>query len=595
MAGIDFTTKSVPIPLIKNSGGLNSTASPVGVADNEASDLQNIDFDRFGAFKKRNGFNLLNTSAVNSGADCTGLHYFLNRQADIFIGVFEDKIYKMDSLDGTWDNITGLTQKFVGAGLNDATFGGVLSTTYAPTYKVVIDTTGTPDKFEWFKDGVSQAAGVAITGAAQTLDSGITITFAATTGHTLNEYWLGYPPVTISVGKENQWKFVTFNNAVYATNGLNLPIKIDEYAGCTNFLVPPGLTKAKFIESFENYMWLANCLVSGVKRPTRAYWSAIDNAESWDAADFIEVGLDDGDDLSGLKKLGDRMALYKEESIHVALFTGDADIPFVFKKTPAETGTVSNLSIVEAINGHFFLATDGIYFFDGFNITKLSDRISTTILDMYDQRLQYSVGCYQKSKNKYWLCISSQSSGNDTVITYDIFNNAFSIYKGISANAITSFKYINDERVYFGDYSGFCCRADVENNYSDRSSANAKVAIEGFYKTKWFDFGDVVLQKGISQSVSYFDFEDTTLSVSYSYDLNEDSTYTQLYSLNQGIAKWDSATWDEDEWVSRGGSFYRVDHKGRGRLMREIFYNNNIDQPFKINAYGMLVHYETHV
>ena len=80
---------------------------------------------------------------------------------------------------------------FAGSGLDDATSGGTFSGSVDRRFVVKIDAEGTPDTFTWSKDGGStwDAAGVAITGAAQTLTEGVTVTFAATTGHTLNTYW----------------------------------------------------------------------------------------------------------------------------------------------------------------------------------------------------------------------------------------------------------------------------------------------------------------------------------------------------------------------------------------------------------------------
>src|SRR5262249_27467784 len=56
-------------------------------------------------------------------------------------------------------------------------------------YTVVIDGTGTPDTFKWKLNSGSFTTGVAITGASQTLSNGVTVTFAATTGHALNDQW----------------------------------------------------------------------------------------------------------------------------------------------------------------------------------------------------------------------------------------------------------------------------------------------------------------------------------------------------------------------------------------------------------------------
>ncbi|HZO57459.1 MAG TPA: hypothetical protein VFB63_32405 [Bryobacteraceae bacterium] len=80
---------------------------------------------------------------------------------------------------------------FIGVGLNDATIGGTYTGDTPDTYNVVISATGTPDSFQWTKASLNGvfSASIPITGAAQALDNGITVTFGATTGHTLNDQW----------------------------------------------------------------------------------------------------------------------------------------------------------------------------------------------------------------------------------------------------------------------------------------------------------------------------------------------------------------------------------------------------------------------
>ncbi len=80
---------------------------------------------------------------------------------------------------------------FTGSGLDDLTYGGNYNSTAVRTYRVKIDAAAATDTFTWSEDGGStwEATGVAITGGTQELNKGITVTFAATTGHTLNEYW----------------------------------------------------------------------------------------------------------------------------------------------------------------------------------------------------------------------------------------------------------------------------------------------------------------------------------------------------------------------------------------------------------------------
>lgn len=93
---------------------------------------------------------------------------------------------------------------FTGSGLDDLTFTGHYNgTASAKTFSVRIDATGTPDTFEWSNDNFSttEATGVAITGAAQLLEDGISVNFNATTGHTLNDRWDGTAsPVNVDAG-----------------------------------------------------------------------------------------------------------------------------------------------------------------------------------------------------------------------------------------------------------------------------------------------------------------------------------------------------------------------------------------------------------
>ena len=84
---------------------------------------------------------------------------------------------------------------FTGAGLNDLTVTGYNANTSSGevgrSYEVQIDGTGTPDTFKWSRDGGNnwKETGVAITGSSQTLEGDVSVTFAATTGHTIGNSW----------------------------------------------------------------------------------------------------------------------------------------------------------------------------------------------------------------------------------------------------------------------------------------------------------------------------------------------------------------------------------------------------------------------
>lgn len=76
---------------------------------------------------------------------------------------------------------------FHGVGLSDVTWGG--TPLLGHVYTVICSTAAATDKFQWRKDGGAWSAEIDMTGAAQALTDGVTVLFAATTGHTATEYW----------------------------------------------------------------------------------------------------------------------------------------------------------------------------------------------------------------------------------------------------------------------------------------------------------------------------------------------------------------------------------------------------------------------
>lgn len=140
---------------------------------------------------------------------------------------------------------------FSGVGLNDVTWGTSATNAATAYYEVVIDTAATPDKFKWRKNGGGWTANVSITGAAQTLDEAQTITFAATTGHTLNDQWVNGNLKTeaTTVASSDAQVTAVANRLLNPnvpptftpTNGVQL-LKVNYTNGMATFSGAPGVT-----------------------------------------------------------------------------------------------------------------------------------------------------------------------------------------------------------------------------------------------------------------------------------------------------------------------------------------------------------------
>jgi hypothetical protein len=88
---------------------------------------------------------------------------------------------------------------FIGSGLNDLSGGGSYTGNTPAIFTVEIVTAGSPDTFRWKKDAGAWSAPLQMTTAAYTMSDGITITFAAATGHTAGSSW------SLSTGGQAVW------------------------------------------------------------------------------------------------------------------------------------------------------------------------------------------------------------------------------------------------------------------------------------------------------------------------------------------------------------------------------------------------------
>ena len=113
---------------------------------------------------------------------------------------------------------------FTGAGLDDASSGGTCTASTASLYEIVINSAvASPDTFKWRKDGGAWTENVSMTGAAQALADGVTITFKATEGHTLADAWaiqttVSWTPSTATAGSGAPADTVTGASALTEVN-----------------------------------------------------------------------------------------------------------------------------------------------------------------------------------------------------------------------------------------------------------------------------------------------------------------------------------------------------------------------------------------
>lgn len=590
MAGSKFTTPSQPIADTNFNGGLNSTSGPLSLQNNESSDLQNIDFNKFGSILKRNGYAALNTSAITGSAASDGLWWYEYVSAGVYtsllLNVTNGKVYKNSGFAASFTDATGTATVTAG---NFCEFENWLNSAYI--------TNGT-DIPSFMVSGADAAPIPSFQANSYTFQvSGITVNPAVADTYTNNAvtYTVKYVRTSGTAGAL-AGQIVATGSGAPTTSGT---LVRSAGAGDANIIFSSfganvNISKAKAMAQYNNYLFLANVTFNGTVEKSRIVWCNIKDDLTWLATSFIDISRNDGQQIMDICVLGDRLVIFKERSIYNLFFTGDADIPFTTQESGSNVGTVAQHSVKEIENGLVFLSYDGIYYYDANNSYKISLQIQSTLLGYNLSRYSQARSMLQKTKNRYFLSLpSSGQTNNDTVVVWDWQLNAFGIYKSIAAASMSTV-YVNaiSERIYFGDYSGFVYQMDTG---TDDYPLNVQAAINAYYYTNWKHYNDIVDQKGIPNIVLYYQTNNAVMTLVYSYDFESADTYTQTFSTATSTSVYGTAVYGVGTYAGIGGSQQRRDLDGRGRVIRLGFKNANLSETFQIDGLGSFAHLETSV
>jgi len=120
-------------------------------------------------------------------------------------------------------------------------------------------------------------------------------------------------------------------------------------------------------------------------------------------------------------------------------------------------------------------------------------------------------------------------------------------------------------------------------------------AIDGLWRSKWFNFGDLVNEKSTTQVVFYHEIPsgNTTLTFGYSYDLEDADQFSQLINIGTSGDVYGTGTYGEATYAASGGGLQRRTLDGRGRVIRLSYSNDILDEEFQINGFGFFLSLET--
>lgn len=325
---------------------------------------------------------------------------FIQANDQLWILNGTDNPHVMNSSEAVLTRINPALQT-TGSGLSDITSGGTYSGTTTSTYEVEIDGTGTPDTFKWKKDSGAYTTTVAITGSAQTLAEGVTVTFAATTGHTSGNIWKIYVFPNEGLGKEE--------SAATGASGNPPKCSFGAWAQNNRMFLSGHLTAA-----LRDYVWFSDTL----------------DPHTWDTTlgtgNFFRVKSGGGGKVTWIQpfKLNE-LIIYKEDSIWVLDMTGTTPLSdWSLQPLNTKIGCGAGKTVKDVGNDQIFLDNEGFVRL----LSRTSfDKLKTSVISGPVQDILDTINIDAISKanaeiidDKYYLAIPTGAQTEcDTVLIWD--------------------------------------------------------------------------------------------------------------------------------------------------------------------------------
>jgi hypothetical protein len=320
----------------------------------------------------------------------------------------------------------------------------------------------------------------------------------------------------------------------------------------------------------------------GTTLPNRLYYSDVGDETDWPTNNYMDVGINDGGYIVGLKELGQALFIIKTSGVW-ALYgnSGDAATAGSFNliPVPGVPGCTCPRSIVKVPGGLMWVSNQDIIVFNGETFEHAAPEKIRDILDTFIGAAAAKVAGGYHDRRYYLSYQYTGSSNNDRVAVFDFKTQGWSTIN--STWPIASFiPYVgigDDLELMAGSSTGGYMY-QLLSGYLDGSTA-----ITATLETKHLDFGKVGIDKHFKDIIVSLDADDqaATLTITPIKDL--DTYYTSVVVPIVSGELWDVAIMDEDTFQQGNVGKYkmRIPNPAKGRLLAlKIVHTSSAGQAY---------------
>lgn len=403
-----------------------------------------------------------------------------------------------------------------------------------------------------------------VTGLAQFTPDGGTSRVICSHGTTVAESATGdFTALSgVSVANGDRLYGQTTNNKFYGVSGdaasfvydgttaSNLASNVNGSAG--NYPI------AKYTCHWNNFAWVGHTTESSTAHSNRVRWSKLDDPESWQDYDYVDVNVGErGDEISALLPFADRLLIFKTNSVH-ALYGHTSD-SFQVVPLTQDVGSISLSSPVSTPYGVFFwYDRQGVWMYNGQQFVWVFEKLQPAI---DDGRLQFNTAPQLAwFKNRLYVSVDwDDTSGNNAkrrVLIYDptLGSSGAWTMTDIDANVLLTFAPPNDSQKLLAGCEENSGRViHLEQNLESDFYGSVASHIDSSYTSSWLVGGNPIVRKRWGKPRVVVSSDNTVaLNAKLYVDYNS-SDYTKEMLFGVQTESTAPATWQNSSGTTGSG------------------------------------------
>ena len=164
-------------------------------------------------------------------------------------------------------------------------------------------------------------------------------------------------------------------------------------------------------------------------------YSEINKFDTFPEFNFIDIGVNDGEEFIKLEAFADRLFAYKEKTLYIINIGGGSDTQWFLESEHKNMGVEFHAATVKTDFGIAWVNKNGLFFYDGSQIRNLQTKILESQWSLFVDHL--TMIAYEPT-HKHLVVIrdaDDESSNNGDAYVYSFITNSFTFVEDLVADS----------------------------------------------------------------------------------------------------------------------------------------------------------------